>query len=30
MFTKFRNPYTEDKVFDIQKGFNNILHDICA
>ena len=29
MFTKFRNPYTEDKVFDIQKGFNNILHDIC-
>ena len=29
MFTKFRNPYTEDKVFDIQKGFINILHDIC-
>ena len=29
MFTKFRNPYTEDKVFDIQKGFISILHDIC-
>ena len=29
MFTKFRNPYTEDKVFDIQKSFNSILHDIC-
>ena len=29
MFTKFRNPYTEDKVFNIQKGFINILHDIC-
>ena len=29
MFTKFRNPYTEDRVFDIQKGFINILHDIC-
>lgn len=29
MFTKFRNPYSQDKVFDIQKGFINILHDIC-
>ena len=29
MFTKFRNPYTEDRVFDIQKGFINILHDSC-